>query len=79
MAVVILHNFRRSQDAKRVGMTTDNTSDAVAPASGALEVPALVRKPCSSSHNHSREAENVRDKFCQYFSSEGAVPWQVGR
>ncbi|XP_043246600.1 protein ALP1-like [Amphibalanus amphitrite] len=78
MTVVILHNFRRSEDAKRVEMTTENAPDAVAPTSGAHDVPALARMPSSSSHNHTRAAEQVRETFCHYFSSEGAVPWQVG-
>ena len=63
-----LHNF----------LLKENQHDVVhhLPDEGNINLDQHVQHPSDSRQHGSISARNVRNSFCNYFNTEGAVPWQ---
>lgn len=76
-ATCVLHNFLRSKDIARNDLSPGCYSCVTADERG--DVAGLVDIHSGESRNFTREAARVREKFTDYFSGVGRVPWQDGR
>lgn len=82
-AVVCLHNWIRRRDIGENEYVTSTLIDqeddnGFVPGSwrDRMDNSALVNITQCGSNNSSRRAMQIREEFCKYFNSEGAIPWQ---
>lgn len=80
-AACSLHNWLRITDAREYcpfGTVDHEDTDIgdIINGSWRSEGPALQSVQHLGINNHSQAASSLRDKYADYFSGEGAVPWQ---
>lgn len=82
-AIVCLHNWIRRRDIGENEYVTptlidQEDDDGFVPGSwrGCMDNSAFVDITQYGSNNSSRRAMQIREEFCKYFNSEGAIPWQ---
>lgn len=79
-ACCYLHNFlRRKNELSYIegGFDLENIETGVMEYADWRNEPELLRSVnATCARNSSNSAKNVRNKFCEYFNSKGAVPWQ---
>lgn len=82
-AIVCLHNWIRRRDIeenKYISPTLidQEDEDSFVPGSwrGCMDNSVLVDITQCGSNNNSCQAMQIREEFCKYFNSEGAIPWQ---
>ena len=82
LACCVLHNFLREKVATQY--TPSGTLDAENVATGATNLGdwrdaggnVLQSTGTERRNNYTNDAKEIRDHFCTYFNSSGAVPWQ---
>ena len=75
-ATCVLHNFLREKDIQASGGGPGAYS-RIAPEER-CEVTGLTDvRDAANTHNHTRRAAQIRDKYVEYFSGAGSVPWQL--
>lgn len=85
-AAVCLHNWLRSKNVDENDYLPPDMVDRDGPNDlipgrwrndeNEINESALQDIAMVGTHNSSRRAIEIRDEFCDYFNSEGAVPWQ---
>lgn len=82
-AIVCLHNWIRRRNIGENKYVTSTLidqedDDGFVPGSwrGCMNNSAFADKTQCGSNNSSRRAMQIREKFCKYFNSEDAIPWQ---
>lgn len=84
-ATVCLHNWLRRADLRNSDNAfvtpelvdqEDGNGDIVGGTWRQNEPGALRNMPKVGSNNYGRYVNNIRNKFCEYFNTEGAVDWQ---
>ena len=79
LAACVLHNFLRSKSSSRQVYSPDGTFDKDnTPGEWRANVgPSNMENFVQQGGNRNRsDARGVRDEFCDYFNSNGQVPWQ---
>ncbi|XP_044593967.1 protein ALP1-like [Cotesia glomerata] len=75
-AIVVLHNWLRKHEKNDTYISDD---DDINELRNEINDSALEDARVYGNHHSSKVAVSIRDKFCDYFNTEGAVPWQYGR
>lgn len=81
-AIVCLHNWIRRRDIGENEYVTptliEEDDDSFVPGSwrGCIDNSAFVDITQCGSNNSFCRAMQIREEFCKYFNSEGAIPWQ---
>ncbi|KMQ86369.1 nuclease harbi1-like protein, partial [Lasius niger] len=82
-AIICLHNWLRLQDIEEnqyvpPSMVDQDSPNGFIPGSWrkCIENSAFYDISKCGTNNSSRQAKEIREEFCRYFNSEGAVPWQ---
>ncbi|XP_071638920.1 uncharacterized protein [Temnothorax longispinosus] len=82
-AIVCLHNFLRIQDIGVNQYVDDTLVDQDRPdgfVAGSwredIEISALRDITTCGNNNSTRNAIEIRENFCNYFNTEGVIPWQ---
>lgn len=83
-AATALHNWlRKSSAATFIALGLVDTEDLetghITLGSWRNEQSALHRLQHQGSNNYSRQASDVREKYVDYFFTNGAVPWQLNK
>ena len=73
----ILHNFLREKEP-RARSSGPGTYSHVAPEERGPAAGLADVRDVGATHNHTRRAAEIRDRYVAYFSGDGSVPWQLG-
>ncbi|KAM0731599.1 hypothetical protein ACS0PU_001141 [Formica fusca] len=74
-ATIVLHNFLR-QNTEDINCFSETTNVMDIPTLSEIEAAAFKDLGNVGSNTHTREAYHIRSIFVDYFSNEGAIPWQ---